>query len=314
MSNYNNFWVLENIDPVINKIHEINRKKNAKSIATYDFSTLYTKIPHNKLISRLSTVIDFVFDGGDKNYIRLSPNGAFWGKKVKGKVGFTKSGLKTALKHLIENSFFMVGNHTMRQAIGIPMGIDPAPFWANLFLYTYEYEYMKQLIQSDKVKARHYHGTNRFIDDLCAINDGDEFGRSHKDIYPEELELKVEHHGTHATFLSLDINIIDNTFVYKLYDKRDAFPFAIVRMPYLGSNIPQSIFYSALVGEFLRVARSTLLLEDFVPKAKDLVNRMTVQGASPFLSKRHLRKIIDQHPSSFQQFSTSTEDLLSLIS
>ena len=127
---------------MINKIHQINQKKNAKSIATYDFSTLYTKIPHNKLINRLSSVIDFVFDGGDKTYIRLSSNGdAFWGKKMKNKVGFTKSGLKTAVKHLIQNSFFVVGNLKMRQAIGIPMGIDPAPFWAHLFLYTYEYDY-----------------------------------------------------------------------------------------------------------------------------------------------------------------------------
>ena len=236
---------------------------------------------------------------------------AFWGKKIRGKVGFMKSTLKTAVKHLIQNSFFLVGNLTMRQAIGIPMGIDPAPFWANLFLYTFEKEYMTNLIE--KVKARHFHGTKRFIDDLCALNDGDEFGKSYREIYPEELELKVEHHGHHASFLSLDINIIDDRFVYKLYDKRDAFPFFIVRMPHLQSNIPKNIFYSALIGEILRIARSTMLLEDFIPKAKDLIDRMISQGAKPFLSKRHLRKIIENHPSSFHQFGKGTEELLSLI-
>ena len=41
----------------------------------------------------------------------------------------------------------MVGNSLLRQKIGIPMGIDPAPFWANLFLYTYENEYMSKLFQ-----------------------------------------------------------------------------------------------------------------------------------------------------------------------
>ena len=314
LSNYNNFWVLQNVDPVIQQLNAINRKKNAKSIVTYDFSTLYTKIPHDKLITRLFKVIDFAFEGGDKKCIRLSYNGdAFWGKKIRGKVGFCKSTLKTAVRHLIENSFFVVGNITMRQAIGIPMGIYPAPFWANLFLYTFEKEYIEHLIENDKIKARHFHGTKRFIDDLCAINDGGEFGKSYRDIYPEELELKVEHQGNHASFLSLDINILNGRFVYKLYDKRDAFPFSIVRMPYLQSNIPRSIFYSALVGEFLRIARSTLLLEDFVPKAKDLVNRMISQGANPFLSKRHLRNIIGNHPSCFDQFGTDTEQLLSVI-
>ena len=116
----------------------------------------------------------------------------------------------------------------MRQAIGIPMGIDPAPFWANLFLYTYENDYIENLITSDKVKARHFHSTKRFIDDLCAINDGDVFGENHKNIYPGELELKVEHHGQHASFLSLDITIVDKIFVYKLSIKEMHFHFLLL--------------------------------------------------------------------------------------
>ena len=78
------------------------------------------------------------------------------------------------------------------------------------------------------------------------------------------LESKVEHEGISASFLNLEICIEDGQFVYKLYDKRDAFPFSIVRMPYLCSNIPKKIFYSALVGEFLRIARATLNLSDFI--------------------------------------------------
>ena len=49
------------------------------------------------------------------------------------------------------------------------MGIDPALFWANLFLYTYENEYLSELISSDKVKAHHFHATKRFIDDLGTL-------------------------------------------------------------------------------------------------------------------------------------------------
>ena len=82
---------------------------------------------------------------------------------------------------------------------------------------------MSDLIASDKVKARHFHSTNRFIDDLCALNDGGEFRRVHRDIYPSELELKEEHSGSEASFLSLYININEGIFVYKLFDKRAAF-------------------------------------------------------------------------------------------
>ena len=314
LSNYNKFWVLQNPDPVLASIKRINRKKGAKSIATYDFSTLYTKLPHDKLVKELLKLIDFCFEGGKKKYIKINNWGkASWGKKTKDSVGFTKNSLKVAVKHLIENCFFTVGNTVLRQAIGIPMGIDPAPFWANLFLYAYEVNYMSELIALDKVKAHHFHSTKRFIDDLCALNDGGEFGRVYKDIDPSELELKVEHSGSHASFLNLDITIREGLFVYKLFDKRDAFPFSIVRMPYVSSNIPESIFYSAMVGEFLRIARSTLLFDDFLPKTRELIHRLNNQGAKQHISIRHLRKIIQRHPEDFSHFRIETEEMLSQI-
>ena len=68
----------------------------------------------------------------------------------------------------------------MKKTIEIPMGIDIAPFWANLFLYSYEEEYMpslQSLISSDEIKARHFYSTKRFIVDLCVVNSGVEFGR-----------------------------------------------------------------------------------------------------------------------------------------
>ena len=94
------------------------------------------------------------------------------------------------------------------------MEIDPAPFWVNLYLYKHECDYIGKLIDSDKTRARKYHGAYRFIHDQCCINDSNDFGKSFKEIYPTELELKVEHQGNHAPFLDLDITSEDG-FVYK---------------------------------------------------------------------------------------------------
>ena len=52
-------------------------------------------------------------------------------------------------------------------------------------------------------------------------------------------------------------------------------------MPYIASNIPKSIFYSALVSELLRIASSSLLYKDFNEKAMELLNRMKAKGANP---------------------------------
>ena len=75
-----------------------------------------------------------------------------------------------------------------------------------------------------------------------AINDNEAFNNNHKEIYPSELELKCEHTAHHATFLELDIQINNNKFIYKLFDKRDEFPFSIVRMPDLNGNISSHVF------------------------------------------------------------------------
>ena len=58
-------------------------------------------------------------------------------------------------------------------------------------LYAYENDFMTNVIGNDRLRAKRFHATRRFIDDLCGINDGGEFGRSHPDIYPNELELKA---------------------------------------------------------------------------------------------------------------------------
>ena len=72
LSNYNTFWVFRNVDPAIENINIISRKKKAKSIATYNFSTLYTTRPHDKLFKRLCNVIDFVFEDGNRSHVCIS--------------------------------------------------------------------------------------------------------------------------------------------------------------------------------------------------------------------------------------------------
>ena len=314
LKNYNLFWVLNNSEPVIRNLERINRRNNAKSISTFDFSTLYTKIPHDQLIDRLNKVIDCVYRGGENKCIRISKAGnAYWGNISKDHVSFTQNSLKQAVKYLIENCYFNVGNIVMKQIVGIPMGIDPAPFWANLFLYSYELEFMKELIKNNKSKAKKFHSTSRFIDDLCAINDGGEFQNTFHGIYPPSLELKIEHCGTHATFLNLDINIFENKFIYKLYDKRADFQFSIVKMPYKDSNMPEAIFYSSIVGEILRIGRSSLLLNDFLLNANELIKRMIKQGGKKNRMCKSLQKLIENHPETFNKYASTTSTIINLI-
>ena len=64
-------------------------------------------------------------------------------------------------------------------------------------------KYMFELISTDKVKAHNFHTTKQFIDGT--LNDWRVFNDVYKYIYPLELQLNVEHAGSHTTFLNLDV-------------------------------------------------------------------------------------------------------------
>ena len=61
---------------------------------------------------------------------------------------------------------------------------------------------------------------SRFINDFCAISDGNEFLTLFKNTYPKELNLKAEHEGNHISILDLDSKIEDMVFVNKILTKK----------------------------------------------------------------------------------------------
>ena len=290
------FWVIQNNAPVIASINNLNKRGKAKSISTFDFSTLYTKIPHNKLITVLEDIVDFCFRGYASKILSVSKYGTRWVTKSSvSSLSFNIDSVKNAIKYLMSNCYFTCGDCVFRQVIGIPMGSDPASFMANLFLYHYENKWLQEIKKTNLTVARKFSHTFRFIDDLNAMNDSGEFERHINYIYPEELELKKECGNKSASFLDLDIQIENGKFCTKLFDKRDAFPFEIVRMPNRSSNIPSKIFDSCIGAETLRIARISSSCESFIESCQALFGRMLKQGASKVGIKSVLKKMYGRH-------------------
>ena len=116
---------------------------------------------------------------------------AFWSKsKVKHCHSITSDQLITYVEYLVDNIFISIGNHVFKQVIGIPMGTDCAPLLANLFLFHFEYGYIKEkLSETDYSMALSYKYTVRYIDDLLTFNNPS-FEENIATIYPPELTLK----------------------------------------------------------------------------------------------------------------------------
>ena len=155
--------------------------------------------------------------------------------------------------------------------------------------------------------ARMFTNTFRFIDDLIAINDGGTFEKSYKDIYPPELELKKENIGQHeASFLDLNIVVNNNNFDVCLFDKRDSFPFSIVRMPFMSSNMPLKIFYSSVGAEILRIAKANNNIPTFFNSTRAIIKRMLSQGGKLKSIINTLKKIFGQHFHIFRRFAPTS--------
>ena len=95
---------------------------------------------------------------------------------------------------MIDNCYIVFKGKVYRQHIGIPMGIDPAPFIANLFLHFSETRYMHSLINSGNlVKAKKLSNNFRYLDDLLGLNDRGLFGEACVSTVPDGMGLLQFH-------------------------------------------------------------------------------------------------------------------------
>ena len=80
-------------------------------MSTFDYSTLCTKIPHDKLLYVLNEITDFAFKGGTRDYVNDYNSGAFRsGSQSKTGKSYSLQKIKSCLEFLINNCFFHAGS------------------------------------------------------------------------------------------------------------------------------------------------------------------------------------------------------------
>ena len=112
------------------------------------------------------------------------------------------------LTFLLDNIFIRFGTKLYRQVVGIPMCSNYAPLVADLFLFSYERDFMMYLSddkQADVIDA--FNTASRYLDDILNINNV-YFDTMVSQIYPSELQLNKDNTSdTEAAFLNLHLSI-----------------------------------------------------------------------------------------------------------
>ena len=121
--------------------------KEFTSIKSFDFSALYTIIPHQKLKSRMATIILNSFSQKVENrrydILVLGREGPYFVKEhFDSKNKYTEAEMINMLEFLVDNIFVVFGRKVFQQIVGISMSTNCAPLLADIILYSYETEFM----------------------------------------------------------------------------------------------------------------------------------------------------------------------------
>jgi hypothetical protein len=65
---------------------------------------------------------------------------------------YSEADIKGMLGSLVNNIYVVFGDHVFQQSVGIPLGTNCAPLLADLFLYSYEAEFVQRLLQDNNKK------------------------------------------------------------------------------------------------------------------------------------------------------------------
>jgi hypothetical protein len=220
----------------------------------------------------------------------LAGNKAVWAEALpdEGKEGhhyLTAEQLCDWLDFLVDNTFFLVGDHLFHQRIGIPMGTNCAVFLANLFLFTFELAYLTTLVKQGNTEAvLRFLRTVRYLDDLLSVDNPD-FDTLKYSLYPQDmLELNCEQEGNNVHFLDTRIRFTtkkSNPYRQETYDKRSDPKFGSLPMskyPHASSFLPDKFKYNIVYSECYRFASRCSSRRSFVFNLSKLLVELSRKG------------------------------------
>jgi hypothetical protein len=190
------WWIIDNSKPVLQCIDVLNRRGISKTVHSFDFKTLYTKIPHDSIKKELHWVVKQAFTYSktkDTPFLKMTSKTAGFRKTKKGKGKLLNEQMVCKMvDFLVDNLYTEVGDRVFRQCVGIPMGTDCAPYLANLYLFALEYKYLDKLYKTGATTTlQRFRYCFRYIDDLLTMNNTIAASFDFSQVYPPRTDSRT---------------------------------------------------------------------------------------------------------------------------
>ena len=237
-------------------------------------------------------------------YITVYHTYAKWTtRSVAGHNSYTITEILEMISLLVKNAYIKFGGHIFQQIKGMIMGGSSSGWLSDLSLGIDEFKYIDKLVKDHKrEEAKKFKHTARYRDDITSCNHTN-FPNITNQIYPPSLTLTKENDSDFAaTVLDMDVQIIQRNYVTKVYCKTDDFPFHVISLPFLESNISNKLCYLVFYGQVLRYQRLCSHQRDFEARTKKLSAQLMERGYDHKKLNKQFIKVVGNYRTEFARF------------
>ena len=267
MHGYRRCWFVTNIDNAFIYIKDNVVLLKDKSPRTFDFTTMYTQLKHDRIINNVGWAIQEAFTYlSYKNSQMLSILPSF--QIIMSHVNF-----------IVKNTYLCNNDDNIKyQSIGIPMGTNAAPELANLTLYCDEAMFIDKLVaENRRQEAQSYCHTMRYIDDMLLWGNVP----PSQEAYSLEYSEQTLADGS-VTFLGAKITKLTNGYIQTLvFDKTMEWNFPVVRYSHADSNVPSNQSSNIYLSQLIRYTTICNSIRMFKKATSILTQRILERKHSP---------------------------------
>ena len=275
----------------------------ALSISINDFSTLYTLFDHDHLLGNIAWLFQRLGKNSGFQFVRVSYNKAWWVKDNSVGSVYSVMEILDMIDYLVRNTHIKALGNIFRQDKGIIMGGKSSGWLSDCSLMVDEFRYIDGKIKAGLTEeADSLRFFRRYRDDCTTLN-LDNFLDIAREIYPPSLTLTQENDDNRgANVLDMVVNIQDNIITTKVFCKTDFFPFNVISLPFLDSNLDTNVCYRVFYGQIIRFQRLCSNLIDFEERIKFLANILLTRGYNKKLLQKQFCKAIEKYIEEFQKW------------
>ena len=237
------------------------------------------------------------------NFVRVGYDKAWWVIDDSEGLVYSVMELIEMIDYLVRNTYIKALGSIFRQDRGIIMGGKSSGWLSDCSLMVDEFRYVDSKVKAGLVSdANRLKFFRRYRDDCTSLNI-DNFLAIASDIYPPSLSLTQENDQIDkANVLDMEVKIIDSIITTKVFCKADIFPFNVITLPFLDSNLDTRICYRVFYGQIVRFQRLCSLRKDFEERSKFLLDILVDRGYNRGLLRREFCKAVEKYMGEFQKW------------